>query len=507
MPTSILNRRIRARRPGVPPVDPGSRSLLTASDFTYLGAFRPPYTAAGQDTSYSNGGFTHRYVSGSLRLMAISHAYTDGAVYEFAPATPTIPSDQNSLSSYPQASVSRTWGDVYGGKKVTSEYPSGDGHLEVNGLYWDAVASRLYWNYGKNYAAGASDPCFGFSTLDDGTGSIASYGPWRPAGVSPAKAKGGTLRIPAWFSSAYCPGKTIAVGCGGTYNTNAGDSLGPALFALAPPTPGVDAEGGTLVNTVGLDHPYNGTAGTSPYPARRAADYEGSVYGSVSGGSSTTVNLVYGTFYHAGEVNYAGRQITVYFADGTNQTRTVVSYAGSDVITVDAPFSGGKVPASGDHAKIPLGTAGAFTHPPAGGVGYWTFQDRLRQGWCWIDDAAGGRAKHGLLYFPFQGSGHMAYIPGGYQLEDGRYEMWVYDPASVAAVMGGSAASWSVDPVRSTLALPGLQSFAANPRSGTFVQGATFDATTGRLYLYVNSIRYDGSAWCPLIYVYQVAGA
>ena len=58
-------------RIGAAPPPGGTKSVLTAADFTYLGSFRMPDTAGGQSTEDSFP-LTLRYVGGQLRFLGNS---------------------------------------------------------------------------------------------------------------------------------------------------------------------------------------------------------------------------------------------------------------------------------------------------------------------------------------------------------------------------------------------------------------------------------------------------
>ena len=95
---------------------------------------------------------------------------------------------------------------------------------------------RLYWNYGHLYnATNSSNPCFGYRTLDDTTGTAKGIEAWRLEGRSEKYGRGGCVRLPKWFANAYTGGKSLGVGFGGNWSVITTASLGPALCAVTDP--------------------------------------------------------------------------------------------------------------------------------------------------------------------------------------------------------------------------------------------------------------------------------
>jgi hypothetical protein len=61
---------------------------------------------------------------------------------------------------------------------------------------------------------------------------------------------GGITPLPDWFTSLYTKGRRLALGFGGYFSIISKGSLGPTFFAIAPPTPGTNAEESALSNQV-----------------------------------------------------------------------------------------------------------------------------------------------------------------------------------------------------------------------------------------------------------------
>lgn len=224
---------LRADQPP-PPVNfrLAGKSVLVQSDFTYLGSFKMPTSAGGYSTGSYSRGLTHRYLDGALRFFT-TVTQAGGViprVYEVNyPGYGALP------GGAPTASVLTFWGDIYGDKRVADDaHP--DGTKWTYGLFWDSVDSRLYWNYGYDYDDVGSNPCFGYSTLNDGTGVATAVAAYR-MGNANKMYRFGITPIPAYFANGYCGGKRLGIGFGQYCSVMAGTiSIGPALAAIAPPS-------------------------------------------------------------------------------------------------------------------------------------------------------------------------------------------------------------------------------------------------------------------------------
>lgn len=240
------------------------RQLLTRDDFTYLGAYRLPQTVTGNWQSYFGRGLALRReasdVGNEVHLLSAAYNATPNhLIYEWRDrGLSTGGASPYSANSYSTATVVKTYGDVYSGKKLVvyngSEVPLTaqlDGDF---GIYWDDADSRLYWSYGYGYSSDANSWCLGYSTLDYSNNTGAGFGPWRlyssGSGQSWKALSGGLVGVPADYAAAYLSGKRLAVGMGGYYSlVGACDaSLGPSLTAVDAVPPGA-AEKTDLAST------------------------------------------------------------------------------------------------------------------------------------------------------------------------------------------------------------------------------------------------------------------
>jgi hypothetical protein len=141
---------------------------------------------------------------------------------------------------------------------------------------------------------------------------------------------------------------------------------------------------------------------------------------------------------------------------------------------------------------------------PRKGVGYWTWSDNIYGGGCWVETPSRG----GVLFLAKLGQGKVYYHNSDIHTERGRFEWLVYDPKDLAAVARGARKQWQVQPKHrwtdSTLPLGPLDRSGWTGNGFSNVVGATFDATTDRLYVLVNAAWRSGTEWYPQVYVYEV---
>jgi hypothetical protein len=143
------------------------------------------------------------------------------------------------------------------------------------------------------------------------------------------------------------------------------------------------------------------------------------------------------------------------------------------------------------------------------GYARWAWGDTYSGGLCWIDDDIGSRSKHGIVAVASLRSGYVWYQSSTVNADALCYEIHVYDPADVAAVLSGALAPYKLQPKVAydiTSLLPGLP---AVPGGGTgadnsHVAQCAFDSTTNRLYMQVTNIPNGTNASKMRVYVFRV---
>lgn len=158
-------------------------SVLTASDFTYLGAIRMP--PSGVDTAGAYGSIGGRIVSGNTHLFVWGHAgaVDPPSVYEID-VTGLTPNP--TYTSAPRASLVTAWGNICGSARASWTDNACGTPVNLTGLnaindclFWDDDQQILIWTWSVNYV----DPSFwsvGITTLDNPAGpSFTTYGPFK----------------------------------------------------------------------------------------------------------------------------------------------------------------------------------------------------------------------------------------------------------------------------------------------------------------------------------------
>lgn len=205
-----------------PPPPSGTRLLLTPSDLTYVGKILLPLDDPGQGTrfGYSRGTMTGRRLNNEVRLFITGSVGGNGdynnvkdAIYEVRPGT-----------IGQRATLVRNWGNIGQGRLLlrdTQQEPT------IRGLYY--TAGRLWWAYGSNYFTGSDpDPSIGCTLLNDSTGAVTRYGPWRTQEHS-QMTRGYMVEMPSDY--AFAGGRTFGVGAPVT-SGNANGPRGSVLTAL-----------------------------------------------------------------------------------------------------------------------------------------------------------------------------------------------------------------------------------------------------------------------------------
>lgn len=211
---------------------PSIAPTLAQGDIEYLGMFKVPADPSGTRFGFSRGNLTARTVGGNLQFFITGASPSGDPVYEIS-----YPGYGSSLASAPVASLIKTWGDVYQGKRLTYRNAGTD----LRGLLWYPAQNGLFWSYGDSYNAGSTswDPSVGL-TLLNGDGSVGAYGPWR-TNVPSQFTRGYMMPIPSWFSSSYVSGMPLAIGAP-IASGNVGSPWGAAAHAWNPPSPSTPAD-------------------------------------------------------------------------------------------------------------------------------------------------------------------------------------------------------------------------------------------------------------------------
>ena len=202
----------------------GAKTVLTQSDLTYLGYYYDGINVG--DTGYAEGGFTHRYVGGQLRLLSWSWGGSNSVIL----VETSLPGSFGGSTT-----VTNQWNDAWGGAFSLSE----GRHV---GMWWEEAKSRLWTCTAIDYPnTNKFNETLGFHvrTLNS-NGTISNLrGPYGLANISNRRYYGGAQAIPAWFRSQYGITHPYCIGWGGyaSLQVEGGTvSLGPTMFAIPEPT-------------------------------------------------------------------------------------------------------------------------------------------------------------------------------------------------------------------------------------------------------------------------------
>ncbi len=487
---------------------PPDSSLLHEADFTYAGAFKMPLTAGGVSTSFTTAALTLRNTAGTDRLISTGYSGTSSRIHRVYEVNIPALTLGSTVSSYNTASVYKAWGlQPYG--SLIQDTPDGNG-MVVYGLFWDATDSRLYWSTGEYYQNAVTEwPSFGYCTLDDASTTATPVGWWGVSGVNAKMVKTGILRIPnSSFITANCPGKPLAAGFGsGGLSVLNGHSLGPAFFAIPAPDTGTYASGTSVPKVELLSYPWNQNqpVASNPLRARRDNDYKAAYFGPVTSATSNTVvcgpnvtsgNNIWGNFESG--INFGGYTISITAGTGAGQTKTISGAASGHTITIVGTWD--TIPDATSTWEIPWNYDSSHiansVWNPNGDVGYWTAGDVVYQSATWVKNSG----KEAIVVFVTFATGRQFYgsNPNGPVYEGTRHEIWLYDPADLAAVAQGTKTDYTVEPYeRFDVTFPwvtnlGIQSIREDV-GRQFVGGVTLNAAHTRLYFsYQGGYYSDG---------------
>lgn len=194
-----------------------SKSLLTPSDFAYLGYY--DVTAI----SNTSQGLTHRYVGGDLRFL--SHG---SGLREFSLAGQSFGSTI--------AGTTRIWSKI-GGFSVSSGF---------RGLWWEEAKQRLWTTAATPYTALFIPTQIYTQTLNDDGSTANLRGPVSLDGIPVKRVFGGAQPVPTWFQQQYgVPPYVVGWGGGISLIMQGGNaSIGPTMYAMPEPT--AFADGSTI---------------------------------------------------------------------------------------------------------------------------------------------------------------------------------------------------------------------------------------------------------------------
>ncbi len=203
-----------------------NKPILGQSDFVYQGYYIVQNGGDFQEL-YWGQGFTHRYVGGQLRFLALSHIHLGAylPLVEFASPASGLGGTVTAKTNW--------WDNIWAG--------TGTDYLGWTGLWYEEANNRLWTTSAVDYpddTQGAFTKAIAVRTLNsDGTISNAA-GPWGLQGIQQRRVYGGVVGVPSWFQTTYGTGP-YATGWGGyasRMSAGGGVSLGPTFYTFPEPT-------------------------------------------------------------------------------------------------------------------------------------------------------------------------------------------------------------------------------------------------------------------------------
>lgn len=417
------------------------RQLLNAAtDFTYLGKYVAAYYPSVNSEDYYAQGLTHRYVGNQLRLMWLGfngNTAPDTSVRVIREAT--IPENYDDVMPI-IASHSHVWESNPGAGWWTS-------------VWWDSVSEKIWTASGADYPSNETERSSVMSmrarSIGTTSGECTNHSLYHGmAGIQQRASMGKMGRVPAWAVSSYGFKEFYSLSGGYASLMSFGVSLGPMFTSF--------------------DNPLDFTGSANFFDSTPSIP-EGSrqILADCRSGTSTT------DWYSGG---YASR----------------TKERGCRVANVENEYD------------FDAWLSKPDLQPPGDPDGWnrWVWGDTYAGSGNWIDNDAGTRSKHGIVLVQKLGTGRAYYQNSQLNNDGTAYEFVVYDPADLYAVKQGALDAWKIRP-KSIASIPVSDLSYDETLTPTIVAnlGATFDATTNKLYILVG-----GHNLYTMVVVYQVAG-
>lgn len=415
-----------------------ARAVLTPSDIKYKGVFKLPSPWL---FSFSRGALAARRVGGELRFFITGHFEKD-LVHEVA-----YPGVGASTDNAPTAPLVRSWGDVYQGRRLTNEPGP-----QTWGIKW--FEDRLYWTYTTGYEGVSWNQSLGAATLNEGSGAVTSYGPWR-ASVHSGQFNAHMLDVPSWFQTIHNVGPLAQLG--GVHCQNGVAPWGASLLAFRPPplTVPPDPKGTTDASVQVTKLSYHDISHRQPRVANFKICAWNVIYDCAKGSTLTDAKQEFG----------GGGQLLDWMDSGV----------WIDTGTKHGVFMVGQL----------VDTIPGFAYPNGD-----------TQAHAWYGPAV---CCHGHDGRPM----HQATGPGASSVV---HQGWIYDPADYGRVLRGEVAPWGLLPA-STFQLTSLPGFWRSAKRDNLYAfgGMHYDAQTNLLFLAERTAIKEGCCdYPPVIRVFEI---
>lgn len=441
-----------------PPPPEGERTLLTASDFTYEGSYTLATYLTHNGVDSFGEGLTHRYVSGTLRLLYTGFNGNESG-WPYPHREVTVPNsfgaNMPGVATYLNG-WRGTWKDILCHKSLFYDQEE---NLLITGSGYDYPESGWLSNT-RSLVTKTLPTTSGALDWQDCQNVSGWYG---FQGIGQRALWGKVQRVPTWARTAYGLHKYISLSGGYTSLLNQG--LGPALgpmFISFPALSGYTAE--DLYYASGHSVP--------------STDFQ--ICGDTRTGSNS------GDWYDGG---YAARTVE----RGARSTPVENYYDGGDPRSnpstrpTDPPALTAEWLSSPTIASVP---------GDPDGWNRWVWGDSYNDSGNWIDNNAGTRNKHGIVMVATLAAGKAWYMTSALHQDSQAFEIHIYDPANVAAVKNGSLDAYKLRPTSIKVITADL---GTTGRSAS----ATFDPVTNKLFIAVYG--QDEGAVSARVYQYAVA--
>lgn len=170
------------------------KTLLSASDFQYLGEFYTPTTEAGGEFHFSRGFFSIQRVGGTQRFwMQGNQSFARIYVFDRVGFGQTA-SIRNTFEA--------TWTD-----KVLIKNEADTSRM--SSMAW--IDDQLWLVYTTAYEGTSHNPSYIAIDPNEANNTLTSYGPWGVTNVHSGYTAGSLSKIPQWFQTQYNTGSVMCI--------------------------------------------------------------------------------------------------------------------------------------------------------------------------------------------------------------------------------------------------------------------------------------------------------
>lgn len=183
---------IVSRSSGTPVVS--DKTLLSASDFTYIGKFYTPGTEVGGEMHFSRGQMAMKRVGGTHRFWMIGNN-DHQRIYTF-----------DRVASEQTATIIDTYQPTWLEKCLIKDELD---FVRISSIQW--LGDQFWMAYTTGYEGTSHNPSYLYIEFNEANDTSTTYGPWGITNLHSGFSAGALHHVPEWFQTAYSVGSVLNV--------------------------------------------------------------------------------------------------------------------------------------------------------------------------------------------------------------------------------------------------------------------------------------------------------